>query len=547
MLKYYLNFAENRRMSDQKKKPDSQEELENILYEDEPAVNEDEGTGEFPLGNFTGGDDLDPEKHEEDDSSENHVSSHVEYVQDEQGAHHDDEDEDYDKHPVQRFFEDYNLEWIWNFIMLPKNTQEVTKFSKVSVQSVILGLSFLIVSMCGVIFFFAFCQIFGGMYDFLIPYYPESGDFLAKLDTGLQGRTGSIIGFMGLIGTIGSTFVCLNILEQYLDDSWGKLTSRKFEQQLTSYWVIITIASLPFLMALMLNKNLEIFHQFLGKRQALIVGSHIFHFALTGFSFAFVYKLFSKGTLEWRSCWMGSFWATLFFEVTKNLYFVVSMWQAKTQPIAATAFTFIFATFFWTFLSALYILYGGKIAFVFQNLDVFENLKSVFSQEIANSHQAEDRSLRPTREVALICLLDLTSKFLQFPKDGDIKEVGIDANQLSKLAYVDPEKAKKVLIHLQDVGLLTILHDGVREIGILRFSPDKVTIEEFLGRIERRYGKNIPQPLQFSANQWFWNEYSKALKTHFEGVNLRQLYERDCPGIEKELDSKRLLTKKIAS
>lgn len=421
--------------------------------------------------------------------------------------------------------EKMHLGFIWDVLNIPNNAFRLTNFSNVGGQSVTAGLSLAGVSVCGVILFFSVFKVFGGVGNFLAPYYPDLGPALGKLDQGLVGKTGFLIAMGSLFTTVLGAFASLAIMEKYLDDAWGKLTYQSLEQRLSAYWVILTIIPFPFACTIIFNKNFEIFYYLLDPPVAAVVGSKALHLVIAAFSFGFVYKIFSKGTMGWRSSFVGAVWAALSFEITKNLFFAITLWQVGSQPIAASAVITMFLMVGWLIFSAFSFIMGAKISYVYEHKDVFGHLETYYIHQ-HDEEFIETKELRPLREISLICLIELTKKFCQVPIDGKMEDVGIDPNELAKLTFVGPERAKDVMSHLNEVGLITILHDGVRELAILRFSPEKITLEEFLGRIERRLGKNLPEPLEYTANQWFWKQYSAGISEKFGHLTLHQLFEK---------------------
>jgi hypothetical protein len=162
------------------------------------------------------------------------------------------------------------------------------------------------------------------------------------------------------------------------------------------------------------------------------------------------------------------------------------------------------------------VVFGNHVSYVDQFRAVLE--------EMEVPHQRSEP--RPTREVALAALLELSRRF--YVGEGPDPILGLDPIELARIARTTPQRGKDVIKLLENVGLVKIVRDGARETSILKVHPENLSLDEFLARLEQRVQSkflNVPTMLPDPSNQWFWQEYERALKDRFGGLSLKDLAE----------------------
>jgi hypothetical protein len=332
-------------------------------------------------------------------------------------------------------------------------------------------------------------------------------------------------------------FFQLHVMEKNIDDILGTVKSVTTGKKFNSYWIVLSFVPIPF--------GLSLLYSFANKFFGFTFGKWAIFFpfiqlAISIFAFYMVYKLLSKGAYSFKVALVSAVWAAVAFEITKYLFLFFLSKQASGPLATGVIVTFLLV---WLWLVSISFIYAfcARIGYYYQFMQILSR----------ENHEALKYSnSRAMREISLICLVEMTKRFYSNNKKGMLPSahnLGLDVNDLCNFALITPARARDVIFHLNTVGLVQILQDSEREIAVLRFSPDSLTLEDFISRIE---GRTNPPTLpahvpQYLSNKWFWSEYSKMLKNSFGGLTLKDLLDMEIKGDpKKSLASKNGLGKK---
>jgi len=384
-------------------------------------------------------------------------------------------------------------------------------------KSAVIGISTTILFITGFIFIYGLSQVFGGFHTIVTNLTGSAPESLYQLDLAFRNTHGFILASLCLIATAFGAFGLLRVVERTLDETWGVLNFKSFGARFPSYWLVLS--TVPGLVLL------SIFTTFVFTFSA--TASQLPFFVHTGFtglklistfvSFTIIYRVLNNGDLKWESAAVGAIWPTLCFEFFKNFFLVI---MALQEHSITTIIVGMLSLVTFSFISSFFLIVGANIAYIHQYKSIGDG---------SQLKRLETTEPRPTREIALACLLEITRRFLQKDQAENVPHIGIDPGELAFIAETSPKRAQHVLGLLDKVGLVKIVQEEERQAAILRFSPEKLTLDEFLARIESRIASphmEIPQPLKDESNQWFWKEYAATLNDRFGSLTLKTLAER---------------------
>jgi hypothetical protein len=222
--------------------------------------------------------------------------------------------------------------------------------------------------------------------------------------------------------------------------------------------------------------------------------------------------------VSWRSALFGGFWAAVGFEFVKHILLLTINPATLnfSQPIASFLLLSIVLCIGFVLCSGS-LVFGNHVAYVDQFRYILE--------EMEVPHKKSEP--RPTREIALAALLEMTRRFY-IKGGGADPTLGLDPVDVARIARTTPQRGKHVIKLLENVGLVKIIQDGPRETSILKVHPENLSLDEFLARLEQRVqakSLNVPTMLPDPSNQWFWQEYERALKDRFGSLSLKDLAE----------------------
>ncbi|MGE3972965.1 MAG: YhjD/YihY/BrkB family envelope integrity protein [Bdellovibrionales bacterium] len=339
---------------------------------------------------------------------------------------------------------------------------------------------------------------------------------LKRIDDSLQGPVGSFLSALAIFSFIFGSFGVLRLIESVFDQQWGKITVSKFAQRIPTYWMTLTIVPSFLGTSIIWALYLQLSPQTAPFSEGVKIGSIFGQFVLSAFALTACYKIINHPMVAYRSAFVGGFWAALCFEIVKTALVATSTLEMNFSSPVGTFFVYaIFLCIGFVFVSAG-LVFGNHIAYTDQYRSILE--------KIYIPHQKTEQ--RPTREIALAALIEMTRRFY-IKSDGE-QALGIDPLEIASLARTTPQRGKNVIRLLENVGLVKIIQDNVREIAVLKIHPESLSLDEFLARLEQRMpasGLNVPSPLPDASNTWFWQEYERALKDRFGSLSLKDLAE----------------------
>lgn len=339
---------------------------------------------------------------------------------------------------------------------------------------------------------------------------------MKRVDETLQGSFGRFLSFFGVMATIFGSFGLLRLVESVFDQQWGKIYLQGLAQRLPVYWMVLCVV--PALLLFSLGSSVY----YLGAEGTDVMAAKLFgkfiQFGATFGAFGFLYKTLNGPSVSWRSALFGGFWASVGFEFVKHvLLLTINPTTLNfSQPIASFLLLSIVLCIGFVLCSGS-LVFGNHVAYVDQFRYILE--------EMEVPHKKSEP--RPTREIALAALLEMTRRFY-IKGGGADPTLGLDPVDVARIARTTPQRGKHVIKLLENVGLVKIIQDGPRETSILKVHPENLSLDEFLARLEQRVqakSLNVPTMLPDPSNQWFWQEYERALKDRFGSLSLKDLAE----------------------
>ena len=439
---------------------------------------------------------------------------------------HDQEDKahEYDEQPwydeddgddASGFFSHLFSEKFWS---APFKASKFTEPAPFMMDSAYLAMTIMLVGISVMVFMGAFSQMAGGTAIVFAKFFPAAKShyysFFNSIDKAFTGpiKVFAGIGFFPVVTMF--SFTLINSMEKFLDDIWGTVRDESTSKKLFKYWLILSIVPIP--VFFMLGSTFW-FKLAAGKWFLKWLVFPVVRMIGFSLSFAFIYKVLSKGVFNWKSALSAGAWNGVILEFVNQVFISVIISQFGAKNPASAVMGIVFFSGMWSFAAGCVFLFAGRVGYVSQFEDVFTDEQWDFV------NKSDQRSMR---ETALICMLEMTKRFYE-KEYGLAYTVGLDSNELSLLAHISPGRAKEVINHLHYVNLIDILHDDEREVAMLKVSPEVLTLDEFMARVEERVGGATPDFVNYPSNRWFWSQYEKTLEGTFGALSLKKLYEME--------------------
>jgi len=397
-----------------------------------------------------------------------------------------------------------------------KATIEITSFEELISSSFAIGVTSASLFFVFFILMLVLSQFFGGVTPVLTEMFPQGYTVFSQIDKNFGGTHTVSLLLMFVPLFVVLLYFELSVLERYLDDILGRTNSEVFENRIVLYWTILSIVAVPFIGSQMVTIRYTLLGLFSSSLGTIAILLPFAQTIVTIASISFLYRCFSKASFSWKTSIVSGVLAGIVFEIVKNItLFIIKSKMTSSQMSDYVVILVIVAI--WFFISSIIFTFCARAAY-------YKEFKDLYSND--NSELLKMSDVRATREVALLCLLEMTKRF--YSNNGQIlsEKMGMKISEICKVAVVTPRRARQVFSHLNKVSLIRVLRDKNEDVGVINFSPDSLSLEEFIFRIEERLrGTNIPLIPNCPANKWFWDEYHSTIKRSFSKMHLKDLYE----------------------
>jgi len=399
-------------------------------------------------------------------------------------------------------------------------TKRITNFEDVAPTAFVLSVIMLAIIIVGSIFFATLPQLFESMQGlsgmFGTDVSPKYLSLLKNIDAGFSVNAPVLALIFGPM-LAGLFLYMLYFIDGHLNRLLGVVIKETFTQKLTLFWLIFCFSSF-----LVIGVYVFSFaHYFLGfeygDNHVVSISFMLVQTAMNVILFAFIYRMLAKNVFSWPSALRAGFWAGVLIDVSKLVLFWGMSKQGGLDPFAAILTSFIFVVLWFLVVSFIFV-FCARIGYYYEFSSIFEGKGWQF---------LKDAGHRPTREITLVTLLEMSRRYFS-NRDGAGSDVtGLYLTDMCRLVAITPARAKQVVEHIVDVGLVKVFIDHDREILMLNFSPERLTLNEFMNRIERSSSGTIETLDIFPANKWFWDQYGKALQRNFGSLTISDLYNMD--------------------
>lgn len=408
----------------------------------------------------------------------------------------------------------------YEIFSLPLKAKRITSMEDIAPTALVLAVIFLALLIIGSILGATIPQLFDSMKGlsgmFGADVSPQYLDLLQKIDAGFSTNAPILTLIFGPM-LIGLTLYMLYFADGHLSKLLGVVTKETFTQKLTLFWLIFTFSIFPIF-------GVYIFafaHYFLGFEyginQVSSVAFMLVQMAMNVIWFAFIYRMLSKNVFSWSSALKSGFWAGVVIDITKTILLWGMSKQGGLEPFAAIMTSFIFVVL-WFIVVAFVFTFCARIGYYHEFSTIFEGKGLQFLKSAGH---------RPLREITLVTLLEMSRRYYSNRDGVGENATGLYLTDMCRLVAITPARAKQVVEHIVDVGLVKVFTDHEREILMLNFSPERLTLNEFMNRIERSSAGTFETLDIFPANKWFWDQYGKALQRNFGSLTIYDLYNMD--------------------
>ncbi len=226
-------------------------------------------------------------------------------------------------------------------------------------------------------------------------------------------------------------FVAISLLttiEATFNDIWGVTSGRNWFRRVVQYWTLITLGPILLAVALGLTTGpyLRITQEFLSL--APFFGSLIFALVpilVLALTFALFYKVIPNTAVHWRAAIVGGLVAAFLWQLNSGLNMIyVSQVVRNSKIYGSLGILPVFLL--GVYLSWLILLFGGQVAYAFQN-------RRAYVQE----RQAESISQRNREFVALRLMTSIADRFERGGRPHSILElaeqIGIPSRLVAKI------------------------------------------------------------------------------------------------------------------
>jgi membrane protein len=268
------------------------------------------------------------------------------------------------------------------------------------------------------------------------------------LDRFIQNAHVTSAGIVGGALLVWSSVSLFTNVDRALNDIWGVRRRRSIAQQATIYWVGITLGPLLLAGSVMVGHTTR---TFLANTPVRFLGAWA-GALLTCLFFSIVYVIVPNTKVRLRNAVAAGLVAGLAWELAKWAYTVFVAKSVRTHAIyGSVAAVPIFLL--WLHLSWAILLFGARLAFVFQNASAL----------IQGTHARSKAGKEILAGRALLAVARAFDSGEEAPDPGDT------ANQLG----ADADEVSEVLGALKSAGVIVTLGDG----GLVPARPlEKITL-----------------------------------------------------------------------
>ena len=408
----------------------------------------------------------------------------------------------------------------YEIFSLPLKAKRITSMEDIAPTALVLAVIFLALLIIGSILCATIPQLFdslkglAGMFGSDVA--PKYFELLQKIDGAFSTNAPILTVIFGPM-LVGLTLYMLYFADGHLSRLLGVVTKETFTQKLTLFWLICTFSIFPVF-------GVYIFafaHYFLGfeygVNQVSSIAFMLVQMAMNVIWFAFIYRMLSKNVFSWSSALKSGFWAGVVVDASKIVLLWAMSKQGGLEPFAAILTSFIFVVL-WFIVVAFVFTFCARIGYYHEFSTIFEGKGLQFLKSAGH---------RPLREITLVTLLEMSRRYYSNRDGVGENATGLYLTDMCRLVAITPARAKQVVEHIVDVGLVKVFTDHEREILMLNFSPERLTLNEFMNRIERSSAGTFETLDIFPANKWFWDQYGKALQRNFGSLTIYDLYNMD--------------------
>jgi len=284
-----------------------------------------------------------------------------------------------------------------------------------------------------------------------------------RIDELITNASAKTLGFTGFVGLIFVAILLLSTIEGTFNDIWGVTRGRTWFRRILQYWAMITLGPIAMFSVIYLvsTEYFKIGPETLETLPLVgkwVVGALPFvpkalAFVLLSILFALLYKVMPNTEVNWRAALMGGFvggslWLLLNIVNAVNLSRVVGM-----SKIYGTALGIIPIFLIGLYFSWLIMLFGGQVAYAFQN-------RGVYLQE----KKAESVNQRNREYVALRVMTLIAQRFDQGLKPPTVLETATELSIPSRLVG-------RVLQPMVEAGLVLEATGGKNEVNYAPARP----------------------------------------------------------------------------
>ena len=305
-----------------------------------------------------------------------------------------------------------------------------------------------------------------------------------RIDELISNASAKTLGFTGFVGLIFVAILLLSTIEGTFNDIWGVTRGRTWFRRILQYWAMITLGPIAMFSVIYLVST-EYFKIGPETLETLpLVGKWVvgalpyvpkaLAFVLLSILFALLYKVMPNTEVNWRAALMGglvggSLWLMLNIVNAVNLSRVVGM-----SKIYGTALGIIPIFLIGLYFSWLIMLFGGQVAYAFQN-------RGVYLQE----KKAESVNQRNREYVALRVITLIAQRFDQALKPPTVLEIATELSIPSRLVG-------RVLQPMVEAGLLLEATGGKNEVNYAPARPtESITCYDVLQTLRVGGGQEL--------------------------------------------------------
>ena len=382
--------------------------------------------------------------------------------------------------------------------------------------SLLFGMAFMGLFVVVVLVILSLVQYGGGVTPYLVDLFPQSYLMLQKIDKSFgEPNTFGLLLFFIPVALLMIGYV-LYLMENYLDKLLGFLQERSFVKRAALYWTLLALVPIPYYGSWAYSIFSSLVPMDFGDFFALEYLIAIGILFLSIFSYVITYKVLSKQIFDWQSSIKAGLVAGITFEIFKYIFIIFLKNNMEFAATKSLVIGFVLFGIWFCVNGAIYAL-SGIIGYYIQ-------FRKVFNQKNRNLLLISEG--RSTREIALICLLELIKRVYNTKGVNDYSSVGLTVQEICEHCVITPKRAKNILLHLKKVKLVRILYDDEVELVVLNFFPENLKLVNFISIIEERKDvEDLAKLPDNKASAWFWLNYQEGLDKSFKEKTMKDLYE----------------------